>query len=86
MRLSTAQRFLWGLYALASTLIGAKGQSSNGGPHEAPETSDFLRRIGSRAVVIGDYIYFDGGALSEKGYNVTGRYYNTGMLEPLLRA
>lgn len=63
--------------ALAGILARCQAQSDDG-PHDVPATEDFLRRLGSRACVIGDYIYFDGGELSERGFNVTGHLTNAG--------
>lgn len=78
MRSSLASLSGWGLLASAFLLNGGNAQSDDG-PHDVPPTDDFLRRMGGRSVVIGNYIYFDGGELSERGFAVSGGLTNPGM-------
>ena len=61
----------------ALLLIGASAQSDDA-PVEVPTSDNYLRRMGGRSVVIGNYIYHDGGAQSERGFSVSGNLNNPG--------
>lgn len=80
MRLSSALISPWGL--MLTLLLPGSGAQRNDGPHDVPEPQTFLRRMGGRSIVMGDYIYFDGGSLSELGQDAL---LNTGSFLAIIR-
>ncbi|KAH6688519.1 kelch repeat protein [Plectosphaerella plurivora] len=54
----------WGLVALSMVLATGNGQNDDG-PKNIPSVKNFLRRSGGTAAIIGDYVYYDGGELSQ---------------------